>query len=56
MSLKNNDVKYLNWNQYISLVEQGKIVIKHQKTAQELEAERLINQCVAAVEKGEKFS
>lgn len=55
MSLKNNDVKYLNWNQYISLVEQGKIVIKHQKTQQELEAERLMNQCVEAIQRGEKF-
>jgi hypothetical protein len=53
---KQNDVKYLSGDQYISLLEQGKIKIKHQKTAQEIETEKLIQQCVQAVERGEKFS
>ncbi len=56
MSLKNNDVKYLTGDQYISLLEQGKITIKHKKTTQEIEAERLMNECIAALERGEKVS
>lgn len=52
---KQNDVKYLSGAQYISLLEQGKISIKRQKTAQEIEAEKLMQQCVDAAARGEKF-
>lgn len=52
---KQNDVKYLNCDQYISLLAQGKISTKRQKTHQEIETEKLIQQCVSAVERGEKF-
>jgi hypothetical protein len=52
---KQNDVRYLSWDEYSYLLSQGKIKIKPQKTAQEIETERLIQRCADAVERGEKF-
>ena len=51
-----NDTKYLSWDEYSYLLSQGRIKIKHQKSAQEIEADKLINECVKAAERGEKFS
>lgn len=52
---KQNDVRYLSWLEYSYLLSQGKIKIKHQKTAQEIETEKLIKQCADAVERGDRF-
>ena len=53
---KQNDVKILHWEEYYSLLSQGKITTQRPKTAQEIEAEKLMQQCVAAVEHGENVS
>lgn len=53
---KQKDVQYITGDLYIAMLAQGKISTERPKTAQEIEAERLINQCVAALERGEKIS
>jgi hypothetical protein len=52
---KQNDVRYLSWAQYSYLLSQGKIKIQHQKTAQEIETEKLIQRCADAVARGDRF-
>lgn len=45
----------LTGDQYISLLEQKKIIFRHTKTPQEIEAEKLMQRCLDAVVRGEKF-
>ncbi len=52
---RQNDVRYLSWIEYSYLLSQGKIKIINQKTAQEIEADKLAQLCVQALERGEKF-
>ncbi len=52
---KQKDVQYISGDLYIAMLEQGKITTQRPKTPQEIEAEKLIQQCVAALERGEKI-